>query len=57
MAHITIIGKGNMGQAISSVVTKGGSSVELFGQDDTDKTVTGDIVVQVSWTGGFGVVA
>src|SRR5512139_1081930 len=45
MAHITIIGKGNMGQAISSVVTKGGSSVELFGQDDTDKTVTGDIVV------------
>ena len=45
MAHVTIIGKGNMGQAISSVVTKGGSSVELFGPDDTDKTVTGDIVV------------
>lgn len=45
MAHITIIGKGNMGQAISSVVTKGGNTVEQFGQDDTDKVVSGDIVV------------
>jgi 8-hydroxy-5-deazaflavin:NADPH oxidoreductase len=45
MAHISIIGTGNMGQAISSVVTKGGNTVELFGASDTDKPVTGDIVV------------
>ncbi|MFU8876224.1 NADPH-dependent F420 reductase [Micromonospora sp. SL4-19] len=45
MAHLSIIGTGNMGQAISSVVTKGGNTVELLGQTDTDKPVTGDIVV------------
>ncbi|WP_406070023.1 NADPH-dependent F420 reductase [Micromonospora sp. NBC_01638] len=45
MAHISIIGAGNMGQAISSVVTKGGNTVELFGKADADKPVTGDIVV------------
>ncbi|MEU2612210.1 NAD(P)-binding domain-containing protein [Micromonospora sp. NPDC007271] len=45
MAHISIIGTGNMGQAISSVVTKGGNSVELLGKADIDKPVTGDIVV------------
>ncbi|MGW5667111.1 NADPH-dependent F420 reductase [Micromonospora sp. NPDC003776] len=45
MAHLSIIGTGNMGQAISSVVTKGGNTVELLGRTDTDKPVTGDIVV------------
>ncbi len=45
MAHVTIIGTGNMGQAISTVVTKGGNTVELLGETDTDKAVTGDIVV------------
>jgi NADPH-dependent F420 reductase len=45
MAHVSIIGKGNMGQAISSIVTKGGNTVELYGGSDTDKAVTGDIVV------------
>lgn len=45
MAHLSIIGTGNMGQAISSVVTKGGNTVELFGKADIDKPVTGDIVV------------
>lgn len=45
MAHISIIGTGNMGQAISAVVTKGDNTVELLGKNDTDKTVTGDIVV------------
>ncbi|MFE7422000.1 NADPH-dependent F420 reductase [Rhodococcus sp. NPDC057529] len=45
MAHISIIGTGNMGQAISGVVTQGGSTVELFSTSDTDKPVTGDIVV------------
>jgi 8-hydroxy-5-deazaflavin:NADPH oxidoreductase len=45
MAHVTIIGKGNMGQAISRVVTSGGNTVEVFGRSDVDKPVTGDIVV------------
>ncbi len=45
MAHLSIIGTGNMAQAISSVVTKGGNTVELLGATDTDKPVTGDIVV------------
>jgi 8-hydroxy-5-deazaflavin:NADPH oxidoreductase len=45
MAHVSIIGTGNMGQAISSVVSKGGNSVELFGGSDSDKAATGDIVV------------
>jgi NADPH-dependent F420 reductase len=45
MAHVSIIGKGNMGQAISGVVTAGGNSVEVFGRADADKPVTGDIVV------------
>jgi predicted dinucleotide-binding enzyme len=44
MAHVSIIGNGNMGRAISSIVTAGGNSVEVFGRDDT-KPVTGDIVV------------
>jgi NADPH-dependent F420 reductase len=45
MAHVSIIGNGNMGNAISGIVTAGGNSVEVFGQADTNKPVTGDIVV------------
>ena len=45
MAHVSIIGTGNMGQAISSVVARGGNTVELVGQSDADKQVSGDIVV------------
>ncbi|MEU2170678.1 NADPH-dependent F420 reductase [Micromonospora chersina] len=45
MAHLSIIGTGNMGQAISNVVTKGGNTAELLGRTDTDKPVTGDIAV------------
>ena len=45
MAHVSIIGTGNMGQAISSIVTKGGNTVEVLDQSDADKPVTGDIVV------------
>jgi NADPH-dependent F420 reductase len=45
MTHVSIIGTGNMGQAISAIVTKGGNSVELFDTADADKVVTGDIVV------------
>jgi 8-hydroxy-5-deazaflavin:NADPH oxidoreductase len=45
MAHISIIGTGNMGQAIAGIASKGGNSVELLGQSDADKPVTGDVVV------------
>src|SRR3954469_24849517 len=45
MAHVSIVGKGNMGSAIAAIVTKGGNTVELFGHDDVDKPVTGEVVV------------
>ncbi|MGW6172529.1 NADPH-dependent F420 reductase [Arthrobacter sp. NPDC055138] len=44
MANVSIIGTGNMGQAISSVVSKGGNVVESFDHDDA-RPVTGDIVI------------
>ncbi len=45
MAHVSIIGTGNMGQAIAGVVAKGGNSVELLGEADIHEPVTGDVVV------------
>ena len=45
MTHLSIIGTGNMGQAIAGIATKGGNTVELFNQTDADKAATGDIVV------------
>jgi 8-hydroxy-5-deazaflavin:NADPH oxidoreductase len=45
MTHISIIGTGNMGQAIAGVVGKGGNTVEMLGKPDADKPATGDIVV------------
>ncbi|MFC7532447.1 NADPH-dependent F420 reductase [Actinoplanes sp. GCM10030250] len=45
MSHISILGTGNMGQAISTLATKAGHTVELFNSHDTAKPVTGDIVV------------
>jgi 8-hydroxy-5-deazaflavin:NADPH oxidoreductase len=45
MAHLSIIGTGNMGSAISGLVTKGGNTVEVFNSSDADRPVTGDIVV------------
>jgi predicted dinucleotide-binding enzyme len=45
MATVSIIGTGNMGQAISGIVTKGGNAVEVFNQSTAGKPVTGDIVV------------
>lgn len=45
MATITILGKGNMGQAIAGIATKGGNSVEVFDSSDQAKTISGDIVV------------
>jgi 8-hydroxy-5-deazaflavin:NADPH oxidoreductase len=45
MSHVSILGTGNMGPAIATIVTKGGNTVELFNSSDTSKPVTGDIVV------------
>ena len=45
MTAVSIIGTGNMGSSIASVVEKGGNTAELFGRSDADKPVTGDIVV------------
>ena len=45
MAHLSIIGTGNMGQAIASVAGKGGHTVQLLGENDHDTAVSGDIVV------------
>lgn len=45
MTTVSIIGTGNMGQAIASVVHKGGNSVELLGSKDSGKPITGEIVV------------
>jgi predicted dinucleotide-binding enzyme len=45
VSHVSIIGSGNMGQAIASLAAKGGSTVELFDSSDADKPVTGDLVV------------
>lgn len=44
MTQISIIGTGNMGQAIAAVAARGGHSTQLLGSSDTD-AVTGDIVV------------
>jgi 8-hydroxy-5-deazaflavin:NADPH oxidoreductase len=45
VTHVSIIGTGNMGKAISGIVTKGGNTVEAFNTSDAGKPVTGDIVV------------
>ena len=45
MAHLSIIGTGNMGQAIAAVAGRGGHTVQLLGQADVATEVTGDVVV------------
>jgi len=45
MTHLSIIGTGNMGQAIASVAAKGGHTVQLLGQGDAGTEVAGDLVV------------
>ena len=44
MPNVTIIGTGNMGQAIAGVLTKGGAAVDLLGHHD-DGDVGGEVVV------------
>jgi NADPH-dependent F420 reductase len=45
MTNLSILGTGNMGQAIASVAAKGGHSVQQLGEKDLDTQVTGDVVV------------
>ena len=45
MTNLSIIGTGNMGQAIASVAAKGGHSVQQLGENDLGSAVTGDVVV------------
>lgn len=45
MTDLSIIGTGNMSQAIASIAAKGGHSVQQLGQGDLDTAVTGDVVV------------
>src|ERR1700709_2622306 len=42
MAHVSIIGSGNMGQAIQGVVAKSGHTAELVGREGE---ISGDVVV------------
>jgi NADPH-dependent F420 reductase len=45
MTAVSILGQGNMGSAIAGIAEKGGNTVQVLGSGDTDKTVTGEIVV------------
>jgi 8-hydroxy-5-deazaflavin:NADPH oxidoreductase len=45
MAQLSILGTGNMGQAIAGIAAKGGHSVQQLGASDLDTPVTGDVVV------------
>lgn len=45
MTNLSILGTGNMGQAIATIAAKGGHSVQQLGENDLASPVTGDIVV------------
>ncbi|GID30603.1 NADPH-dependent F420 reductase [Paractinoplanes brasiliensis] len=45
MANISILGTGNMGQAIGGLVAKGGHTVQQLNTSNADQPVTGDIVI------------
>ena len=45
MTNLSIIGTGNMSQAIASIAAKGGHSVQQLGQSDVDTAISGDVVV------------
>ena len=45
MTSISILGTGNMGQAIAAIAAKGGNTVQALNSNDTDQPVTGDIVI------------
>jgi predicted dinucleotide-binding enzyme len=45
VTHVSIIGTGNMGQAIAGIATAGGNSVEVFNSSGPDTPLTGEVVV------------
>jgi 8-hydroxy-5-deazaflavin:NADPH oxidoreductase len=45
MTNLSILGTGNMGQAIASIAAKGGHGVQQLGENDLGTPVTGDIVI------------
>lgn len=45
MTKISIIGTGNMGEAIAELVAKSGNEAQLIGRADAGRAVLGDIVV------------
>ena len=45
MAHLSILGSGNMGQAIAAVAGRGGHTIQLLGSNDTETPVNGELVV------------
>jgi 8-hydroxy-5-deazaflavin:NADPH oxidoreductase len=45
MTHVTIIGAGNMGQAIAGVIGNGGNTAELLDRPDVGKPAAGEIVI------------
>lgn len=45
MTNLSIIGTGNMSQAIASVAARGGHSVQQIANGELDTAITGDIVV------------
>src|SRR3954452_973747 len=58
MARISIIGTGNMGQAIASIAGKGDHTVESFNTSDGDKPIPGDVdVLDVPYPAVGGILA
>jgi len=45
MAHLSILGTGNMGPAIAGIAGRGGHTVQLLGSGDVETALTGDLVV------------
>src|SRR5688500_17243520 len=45
MANISILGTGNMGQAIGGLVAKGGNTVQQLNTSSAGEAVIGDIVI------------
>jgi NADPH-dependent F420 reductase len=45
MSTVSILGTGNMGPAIASIVERGGNTAQLLGTSDAQTPVAGDIVV------------
>lgn len=45
MASVSIIGTGNMGQAIAGVIGKGGHTVQLIAEGESSTAVSGEIVI------------